>query len=47
MKDPIAILYGITQIPTTFLLDANGKIVAVDLRGDDLKLKVKELLGIK
>ena len=47
MKDPIAIQYGITQIPTTFLLDSTGKIVAIDLRGDDLKLKVKELLEIK
>lgn len=47
MKDPIAIQYGITQIPTTFLLDANGKIVASDLRDDELKAKIKELLGIK
>lgn len=47
MKDPIALQYGVTQIPTTFLLDASGKIVAIDLRGDDLKAKVKALLGIK
>lgn len=47
MKDPIALQYGVTQIPTTFLLDATGKIVAIDLRGDDLKAKVKALLGIK
>ncbi|UPT72342.1 MAG: TlpA family protein disulfide reductase [Flavobacterium sp. JAD_PAG50586_2] len=47
MKDPIAIQYGITQIPTTFLLDANGKIVASDLRDDELKAEIKELLGIK
>jgi peroxiredoxin len=47
MQDPIAMQYGITQIPTTFLLDASGKIVAIDLRGDDLKVKIKELLGIK
>ncbi len=47
MKDPIALQYGITQIPTTFLLDAKGKIVAIDLRGVDLNTKIKELLGIK
>jgi len=47
MKDPIALQYGVTQIPTTFLLDANGKIVAIDLRGVDLNKKIKELLGIK
>lgn len=47
MKDPIALQYGITQIPTTFLLDAKGKIVAIDLRGLDLNTKIKELLSIK
>ena len=47
MKDPIATQYAITQIPTTFLLDASGKIVAIDVRGDDLKAKIKELLGVK
>jgi hypothetical protein len=47
MKDPIALQYGVTQIPTTFLLDAKGKIVAIDLRGDDLKAKIKELLSIR
>ena len=47
MKDPIALQYGVTQIPTTFLLDASGKVVAIDLRGNDLKAKTKELLSIK
>lgn len=47
MKDPIALQYGVTQIPTTFLLDEKGKVIAIDLRGDDLKSKIKELLNIK
>lgn len=47
MKDPIALLYGVIQIPTTFLLDANGKVIAKDLYGDDLKEKIKEQLEIK
>ncbi|MFZ4671149.1 MAG: redoxin domain-containing protein [Flavobacterium sp.] len=47
MKDPIAEQYGIQQIPTTFLLDATGKIVAIDLRGDGLKAKINELLASK
>ena len=47
MKDPVALQYGVTQIPTTFLLDASGKVVAVDLRGDDLKAKINELLSAK
>ena len=47
MKDPIAEQYGVQQIPTTFLLDATGKIVAIDLRGDSLKAKINELLASK
>ena len=47
MKDPLALRYGVTQIPTTFLLDATGKVIAIDLRGDDLNAKIKELLGVK
>lgn len=47
MKDPIALQYGVTQIPTTFLLDATGKVVAIDLRDDKLKAKIKEFLGVK
>ena len=47
MKDPIAIQYGISLIPSTFLLDASGKIVATDLSGDALKAKINELLAAK
>ena len=43
-EDPIAIQYDIQQIPTTFVLDSKGNIVAKDLRGDELKAKVQELL---
>lgn len=46
-KDPIAISYGIEQIPTTFILDSNGIIIEKDLRGEELKTRVKELLGVK
>jgi peroxiredoxin len=44
-EDPIALQYGIEQIPTTFVLDKTGKIVAKDLRGAELKAKVMELLA--
>ncbi len=44
MEDPIAIAYGIKLIPSTFILDATGKVVATDLRGAELKAKVAELL---
>lgn len=45
--EPIAKQYGVQSIPATFILDANGKIVAKDLKGDALKAKVKELLAVK
>lgn len=38
-------LYYITSIPSNFLIDPNGKIVAKDLRGADLEAKLEELLG--
>ena len=46
-NDPIAKQYGITQIPTTYILDSKGTIVAKDLRGKELKSKVLELLNSK
>jgi alkyl hydroperoxide reductase subunit AhpC len=44
-SDPIAKLYNVEQIPTTFLLDAQGKFIDHDLRGDELGAKVKSLLS--
>jgi len=44
MEDPIAVAYGVKLIPSTFILDASGKVVAKDLRGDALKAKIAELL---
>lgn len=46
-EDPIARMYEVEQIPTTFLLDSKGTIVAKDLRGDALKRKIEELLAKK
>ena len=46
-EDPIAKMYSIEQIPSSFLLDSNGKIVAVDLRGQELQDKVKMMLEAK
>ena len=43
-SEPIAKQYGVQRIPTTFVLDATGKIIAKDLRGEELKAKVIELL---
>jgi hypothetical protein len=35
----------VQAIPATFILDASGKIVARDLRGDELRAKIEELLA--
>ena len=38
-------LYGINSIPANVLLDMNQKIIAKNLRGEDLQKKLAELLG--
>ena len=47
MEDPIALEYGIELIPTTFLLDASGKIIGIDLPHEEMKAKIKALLATK
>ena len=42
--EPIAKQYQVESIPATFLLDATGKVVAKDLRGEELRAKIAELL---
>lgn len=37
--------YGVMSIPASFLLDKEGKIIASNLRGDDLVKKLEEVLG--
>jgi hypothetical protein len=37
-------LYGIQEIPMNFLIDPQGKIVAVHLRGEALIKKLEEIL---
>lgn len=44
-EDPIAKQYKVESIPATFILDQSGNVVAKDLRGDELKAKIIELLG--
>lgn len=43
-KSEIAKTYGIRAIPGNYLIDSNGIIVAKNLRGEQLQLKLKELL---
>lgn len=41
---PVAGLYGVQGIPATFLIDATGKVIDVNLRGAALESKLEELL---
>lgn len=42
-KSDLAAEYGIKSIPTSFLVDAEGRIIAKDLRGDALEKKLETL----
>ena len=42
-----ALLYGINSIPRNFLLGPDGKIIARDLRGEDLLNKLEEIFALK
>lgn len=42
-EDQLSVYYGIKGIPSAFLIDPNGKIIAKDLRGPHLQEKLKEL----
>ena len=44
-QDPIPRSYGVRSIPSTFLLDKNGVIIAKNLRGRALEAKMDQLLG--
>jgi len=39
-------LYGIRSIPSNVLLDPSGKIIARNLRGEDLNRKLEEIFGL-
>ncbi|MCB0476862.1 MAG: TlpA family protein disulfide reductase [Crocinitomicaceae bacterium] len=44
-KNTAAKLYGVGSIPSTFLLDKEGKIIGKNLRGFALEEKLKEIFG--
>ncbi len=44
-KSDGASTYGITAIPANVLLDKDGRIIAIDLRGDKLGDKLKDIYG--
>ena len=46
-NNKLAVKYGIESIPATFLLDGEGKIIAKDLRGEELEQAVAKALAKK
>jgi peroxiredoxin len=44
-KNAAAKQYGVMSIPANFLLDTEGKIIASNLRGEDLMKKLEEVVG--
>jgi hypothetical protein len=40
----VAKLYNIRSIPQNFLIDPNGKIIAKNLRGEDLELQLSKYI---
>ncbi len=45
INSKVVLDYGVGQIPSSFLLDPNGFIIAKDLRGAQLQGKLDEVLG--
>ncbi|WP_039866611.1 TlpA disulfide reductase family protein [Pedobacter sp. BAL39] len=43
-RNEAAVLYGIKTIPANFLIDPSGKIIARDLRGEEVEQKIAELI---
>ncbi|GHT60638.1 thiol:disulfide interchange protein [Bacteroidia bacterium] len=41
-KNEVSVQYGVRAIPTNFLIDKDGKIIAKNLRGEDLEKALKE-----
>jgi hypothetical protein len=41
-----ALAYNVKAVPQNFLLDPQGKIVAVNLRGEDLQRTLSQLLPL-
>ncbi|MCY1518743.1 Thiol-disulfide oxidoreductase ResA [compost metagenome] len=46
-QNEVGVNYGISAIPFNFLVDPNGKIIARNLRGEELQSRLQELIGSK
>jgi peroxiredoxin len=46
-QNKLAQKYGVNSIPATYLLDGDGKIIAKDLRGEELEAAIAKALAKK
>jgi len=46
-NNAVAKTYGIQSIPANYLIDPTGKIIAKNIRGEELQTKLAEILGAK
>jgi peroxiredoxin len=46
-NNEVSTMYGIRSIPANFLIDPSGKIIAKDLRGEELQSKLAEIFNKK
>ena len=44
-NNDVAVQYGIRSIPANYLIDPTGKIIAKNIRGEELQTKLAEILG--
>ncbi len=44
--EPIGKLYNVRQMPTTFVLDENKRVIGMNLKGDDLENLIKKQLSL-
>ena len=45
LKSAVAKLYGVQGVPAVWLINADGKIVAHNIRGEQLDTMLKEIFG--
>jgi hypothetical protein len=43
-KNEVVRIYALSQVSQNFLLDKSGKIIAKDLRGEDLEIMLTSLM---
>jgi peroxiredoxin len=46
-KNAVAVQYGIAAVPQNFLVDPQGKVIAKNLRGEELQTKLSQLFAAK